>query len=84
VLAGETIAEIWWGTPVLARQVQQSLIIADFRTLQQDLELAIDQVVETGIRALSPAINDTFTGLMSIDWLGESVRKLAVEAAGTP
>src|SRR5262249_35445406 len=31
---------------------------------------------EIAIRALSPAINDTYTGLSSIDWLGDALRML--------
>ena len=39
----------------------------------QDLAFAVDQLVEIAIRALSPAVNDTFTALTCIDWLGESL-----------
>src|SRR5580704_7989755 len=35
----------------------------------QDPVFAIDQLVEIAIRALSPAVNDTFTALTCIDWL---------------
>jgi uncharacterized membrane protein len=43
------------------------------RTLTQDLAFAIDQLVEIAIRALSPAVNDTFTALTCIDWLGDGL-----------
>lgn len=33
-------------------------------------------MVEIAIRALSPAVNDTFTALTCIDWLGESLCKV--------
>ena len=46
------------------------------RTLAQDLAFAVDQLVEIAIRALSPAVNDTFTALTCIDWLGESLCKV--------
>lgn len=39
------------------------------RTLTQDPVFAVDQLVEIAIRALSPAVNDTFTALSCIDWL---------------
>jgi uncharacterized membrane protein len=29
--------------------------------------------VEIGIRALSPAVNDTFTGVACVDWLGDAL-----------
>ena len=36
------------------------------------------QLVEIALRALSSAINDTFTGLTCIDWLGDELRVFAV------
>ncbi|MGA9313427.1 MAG: DUF2254 family protein, partial [Solirubrobacteraceae bacterium] len=47
------------------------------RTLTQDLSFAVDQLVEIAIRALSPAVNDTFTALACIDWLGDGLGKIA-------
>ena len=47
------------------------------RTLSQDLAFAIDQLVEIAIRALSPAVNDTFTALTCIDWLGDGLCKIS-------
>jgi uncharacterized membrane protein len=52
-------------------------ITGPHRTLQQDPQLAIDQIVEIAIRALSPAVNDTFTALTCIDWLGDGLGKIA-------
>jgi uncharacterized membrane protein len=37
------------------------------------LEFGVAQIVEIAIRALSPAINDTFTGIASVDLLGEAL-----------
>ena len=33
--------------------------------------------MEIAIRALSPAVNDTFTALACIDWLGDGLGKIA-------
>ena len=41
------------------------------------MPFAADQLVEIAIRALSPAVNDTFTALTCIDWLGASLCKMA-------
>jgi uncharacterized membrane protein len=41
------------------------------------LEFGVAQIVEIAIRALSPAINDTFTGIASVDLLGEALTILA-------
>ena len=48
-----------------------------YRTLSQDLSFGVDQLVEIAIRALSAAVNDTFTALTCIDWLGDNLCKIA-------
>ena len=53
-------------------------ITGPLRTLSQDIAFGIDQLVEIAIRALSPAVNDTFTALTCIDWLGDSLCQIAV------
>jgi uncharacterized membrane protein len=47
------------------------------RTLTQDSEFGIAQVVEIAIRALSPAVNDTFTGVACVDWVADALLTLA-------
>jgi len=71
VVAGRPLATVW--PAGAAQQVQAALTKAHLtgphRTLNQDPVFAIDQLAEIGIRALSPAVNDTFTALTCIDWL---------------
>ena len=43
----------------------------------QDPVFAIDQLVEIAIRALSPAVNDTFTALTCIDWLSAGLCRIS-------
>jgi uncharacterized membrane protein len=45
--------------------------------LSQDTEFGIAQIVEIAIRALSPAVNDTFTGIACVDFLGEALSAVA-------
>ncbi len=40
------------------------------RTPTQDIEYAVDQLVEVAVRSLSPGINDPFTAMSCIEWLG--------------
>ncbi|MGI8431611.1 MAG: DUF2254 domain-containing protein, partial [Chthoniobacterales bacterium] len=40
------------------------------RTPVQDIEYAVDQLVEVAVRALSPGINDPFTAMSCLEWLG--------------
>ena len=46
-----------------SRALRRAHITGPNRTLAQDLAFAVDQLVEIAIRALSPAVNDTFTAL---------------------
>jgi uncharacterized membrane protein len=41
------------------------------------MSFAIDQLVEIALRALSPAVNDTFTALTCIDWLSDALCKIS-------
>jgi uncharacterized membrane protein len=50
--------------------------IGRHRVLEQDPEFGFYQIVEIGIRALSPAVNDTFTGVACIDCIGDALRIL--------
>jgi len=58
---------------LLTKSIKDALRVGPNRTLTQDLEFAIAQIVEVGIRALSPAVNDTFTGIACVDWLTNSI-----------
>jgi uncharacterized membrane protein len=64
--------------PDIARSLDRAHFIGPHRTLTQDLAYAIDQLVEIAIRALSPAVNDTFTAITCIDWLGDGLCKIAL------
>ena len=48
-----------------------------YRTLTQDPVFPVDQLVEIAIRALSLAVNDTFTALTCIDWLADALCRIA-------
>jgi uncharacterized membrane protein len=60
----------------VSRGLERAHVTGAHRTLRQDLAFAIDQLVEIAIRALSPAVNDTFTALTCIDWLGDGLCKI--------
>ncbi len=78
---GHPMATVW--PPEVADKIGRRLesvhLTGPLRTLSQDIAFGIDQLVEIAIRALSPAVNDTFTALTCIDWLGDSLSKIAVE-----
>ena len=83
VLEGETLASVSPASRAaeLASTIAGSISFGRHRVLAQDVEFGLAQMVEIAIRALSAAINDTFTGIACVDFLGES---LALIAEATP
>jgi uncharacterized membrane protein len=75
VLRGEQIASVWHPKlpTVLGVPVAKHVTIGRHRTLRQDPEFGVAQIVEIALRALSPAVNDTFTGVACVDWLGDAL-----------
>ena len=73
------MATVWppQAAPAVTLALSRAHITGPNRTLAQDLSFAVDQLVEIAIRALSPAVNDTFTALTCIDWLGDSLCKVS-------
>nr|WP_276510196.1 DUF2254 domain-containing protein [Longimicrobium terrae] len=59
------------------RALRACFVIGSQRTAEQDVEFAVDQLVEVAVRALSPAINDPFTAMGSLDWLGAALCRAA-------
>jgi uncharacterized membrane protein len=79
VLEGEALASVSPSSKLsaLTEVTQRSVAIGRHRVLAQDVEFGVAQIVEIAIRALSPAINDTFTGVACVDLLGEALAILA-------
>ena len=82
VLRGEPLAAVVppGNASELAAAVDRYVNIGRHRTLTQDSEFGIAQMVEIAIRALSPAVNDTFTGVACVDWLADALLTLAERA----
>jgi uncharacterized membrane protein len=58
-------------------RIREAFIVGRRRTPTQDPEYAVHSLVEIGVRALSPGINDPFTAMTCIDWLGAALTGLA-------
>lgn len=81
ICAGGTLAEILpaaRGSKDLTSRVAEAHIIEARRTPRQDAEYCVNQLVEIAVRALSPGINDPFTAIACIHWLGDGMSQ-AVE-----
>jgi uncharacterized membrane protein len=85
LVQGHPLATVWpaEAADTVTRSLERAHLTGPYRTLAQDLSFAVDQLVEIAIRALSAAVNDTFTALTCIDWLGESLCKIAAEWSPT-
>jgi uncharacterized membrane protein len=79
IVTSRPLAMVW--PPEAANHVALALakahVTGPHRTLMQDPVFAVDQLVEIAIRALSPAVNDTFTALTCVDWLTAGLNRLS-------
>ena len=57
--------------------VLKSFSIQKFRSFDQDVEYGIRQLVDIGIKAISPAVNDPTTCVNCIHYLGVIIKELA-------
>ena len=78
LVQGHQYATVWPASAAgqVARELARAHVTGPYRTLAQDVSFGIDQLVEIAIRALSTAVNDTFTALTCIDWIGDSLCKV--------
>jgi uncharacterized membrane protein len=79
VVEGRAVALVWPGAhadEAVARSIARVFVLGDRRTLEQDVEFAVGQMVEVALRALSPGINDPFTALTCVDRLGAALCRL--------
>jgi len=61
----------------LAEVFGRTVRIGVRRTLVQDPEFALAQIVEIALRAMSPGINDPNTAVTCVNWLTDCLRELA-------
>jgi uncharacterized membrane protein len=90
VVAGTTLAWIWRPSPddpapdpeKFRHVIDEAVNIGFERTLQQDAALGIRQLVDAACKALSPAINDPYTAVQSIDHVSVIFCALATRPLG--
>jgi uncharacterized membrane protein len=74
------LASVWPAsgyTRVLCARLNDAIFLGYERTLTQDVEFAINQLVEIAVRALSPGINDPFTAVRCLNRLGQGLIELS-------
>jgi uncharacterized membrane protein len=71
IVLGRTLAKVWPASaaPGLLEALEESVLIGPERTLQMDVGFGMRQLVDIALKALSPAVNDPYTGVMVVDRL---------------
>lgn len=64
----------------VSKQLQDAFIIDRDRTITQDMLFGIRQLVDIGLKALSPGINDVTTAEYALYHLGDAIGRLAERA----
>ncbi|UQX11527.1 DUF2254 domain-containing protein [Candidatus Mycobacterium methanotrophicum] len=79
LVAGQVVAWVWppEAAPAVADRLALGHVTGAYRTLAQDISFGFDQLVEIALRALSPAVNDTFTGMTCVDWIADCLCRLS-------
>lgn len=76
LIPGIVVGKVWPAeacTLDLTKTIATGIIAGRDRTPVQDIEFSIRQMVEVGVRALSPGVNDPYTALVTIDRLSLSL-----------
>ncbi|GGD58127.1 DUF2254 domain-containing protein [Erythrobacter arachoides] len=60
----------------IADAVRRCYTLGPTRTPEQDPQFLMDELVEIGLRALSPGINDPFTAITALHWLGAATAEI--------
>ncbi len=80
VIQGNELGRVWPGDRIsdeLSDQINKLFTLGKQRTMTQDVEFGILQLVEIALRALSPSLNDPFTAVSCIDQLSAVLCELA-------
>jgi uncharacterized membrane protein len=64
-------------SPVRSAELRGAFDIGPTRTLQQDIEFGILQIVDIALRAISPAVNDPSTAISCVDQLSRILIRFA-------
>ena len=80
VPAGTPLMMIYKGnrlTPELSAELRNTVDLGPSRTLQQDIEFGILQIVDIALKAISPAVNDPSTAITCVDQLSRILIRFA-------
>jgi len=74
---GMSVAMIWPADRAneVDQDIRHAFQIGNGRTPTQDVAYAVNQLVEMALRAMSPAINDPYTAMTCLDYIGEGLAR---------
>ncbi|MFJ1708114.1 DUF2254 family protein [Kitasatospora sp. NPDC088346] len=72
---GDPVADVRGG-PLPDETVTDALVVGRYRAFRQDPLLALRLLADTGLRALSPAVNDPATAVQALDVIDGLLRRL--------
>jgi uncharacterized membrane protein len=84
---GRVIALVWPADMVdkqLDKEINKTFHLGNQRTPTQDVEYAVNQLTEMAVRAMSPAINDPFTAMTCLDYIGDGLALFAKRGERSP
>lgn len=87
VVGGSPVAVLWPPDRVdteAGHALVATLHVTDARTPFQDIEFAVQQLVEMAVRALSPSTNDPYTAINALDDLSSGLALLATRSTPSP
>lgn len=59
-----------------AKAIRGCFALSGLRTPTQDLRFLLDELVEIALRALSPGVNDPFTAVTALHWIGAATAEI--------
>jgi uncharacterized membrane protein len=87
VRSGMVIARVWPADRMdaeLDQDIRNTFHLGRQRTPSQDAEYAVNQLTEMAVRAMSPAINDPFTAMTCLDYIGNGLSLFVRQGPITP
>jgi uncharacterized membrane protein len=76
VMEGIPLFRVHGGGPLSEESLRGAMALGRERTFEQDPKYALRLLVDVGIKALSPAINDPTTAVQALDQIGDLLQRL--------
>jgi uncharacterized membrane protein len=75
IVQGTPLVNVWGdiNNEEISAAINMAFVVGVQRTLVQDVTFGINELIEVALRALSPAINDPFTAMTCLDWVGAAL-----------